>query len=56
MPAGNVSNFRADESGVHATYTGLDRTVSEWRGKARHERRRDADQFWGGTKEAEELR
>jgi len=56
MPAGNVSNFRADESGVHAAYTGLDRTVSEWRGKARHERRRDADQFWGDTKEAEELR
>ena len=56
MPAGNVSNFRADESGVQAAYTGLDRTVSEWRGKARHERVRDADRFWGDTKEAEELR
>ena len=56
MPAGNVSNFRPDESGVHAAYTGLDRTVRKWRGKARHERVRDADHFWGNTKEAEELR
>jgi len=56
MPAGNVSNFRADESGVRAAYSGLDRTVSEWRGKARYERRRDVDQFWGDRKEAEELR
>lgn len=54
MPAGNVSNFRADEMGVSATYAGLDRTVREWRGKQRHERRRDADQFWGDRKEAEE--
>jgi ADP-ribosylglycohydrolase len=55
MPAGNVSNFRADEMGVSATYAGLDRTVREWRGKQRHERRRDADRFWGDRKEAEEL-
>jgi ADP-ribosylglycohydrolase len=55
MPAGNVSNFRADREGMVATYTGLDRTVREWRGKERHERRRDADRFWGDRKEAEEL-
>ena len=55
MPEGNVSNFRADEMGVSATYAGLDRTVREWRGKQRHERRRDADRFWGDRKEAEEL-
>ena len=55
MPAGNVSNFRADEDGMVATYAGLDRTVREWRGKQRHERRRDADRFWGDRKEAEEL-
>ena len=55
MPAGNVSNFRPDEMGVSATYAGLDRTVREWRGKQRHERRRDADQFWGDRKEAEEI-
>ena len=55
MPAGNVSNFRPDEEGMAATYAGLDRTVREWRGKERHERRRDADQFWGDRKEAEEL-
>jgi ADP-ribosylglycohydrolase len=55
MPAGNVSNFRPDAAGVSATYAGLDRTVREWRGKQRHQRRRDADQFWGDRKEAEEL-
>jgi hypothetical protein len=38
-----------------ATYAGLDRTVREWRGKPRYERRRDADRFWGDRKEAEEL-
>ena len=55
MPAGSVSNFRPDEDGMAATYAGLDRTVREWRGKQRHERRRDADHFWGDRKEAEEL-
>jgi ADP-ribosylglycohydrolase len=55
MPAGNVSNFRPDEDGMVATYAGLDRTVREWRGKQRHERRRDAERFWGDRKEAEEL-
>jgi hypothetical protein len=56
MPAGNVSNFRADADGMVATYAGLDRTVREWRGKQRHERVRDADHFWGDRKEAEEFR
>jgi ADP-ribosylglycohydrolase len=55
MPAGNVSSFRPDEDGMVATYAGLDRTVREWRGKQRHERRRDAERFWGDRKEAEEL-
>jgi len=55
MPAGNVSNFRTDEDGMVATYAGLDRTVREWRGKQRHERRRDADRFWGDHKEAEDF-
>ena len=55
MPAGNVSNFRPDEDGMVATYADLDRTVREWRGKQRHERRRDADSFWGDRKEGEEL-
>ena len=55
IPAGNVSNFRPDQDGMAATYAGLDRTVREWRGKERHERRRDADHFWGDRKEAEEL-
>lgn len=41
--------------GMVATYAGLDRTVREWRGKQRHERRSDADRLWGGRKEAEEL-
>jgi hypothetical protein len=55
MSAGNVSNFAPSESGVAATYDGLDRTVREWRGKDRMSRRRDADDFWDGRKEAEEF-
>ncbi len=51
---GNTSNFMPDAAGVQAAYSGLDRTVSEWRGKSRAERRRDKDDFWGGRKEAEE--
>ena len=54
VPAGNVSNFRADADGVAASYDGLSRSVREFRGKPRHERRRDHDDFWGGVKEAEE--
>jgi hypothetical protein len=54
MSAGNVSNFSPSESGVAATYDGLDRTVREWRRKDRMSRRRDADDFWDGRKEAEE--
>ena len=53
MAAGNVSNFRADAPGTAAAYVGLSRTVGEWRGKAREERRRDVDDFWAGQKEAE---
>jgi hypothetical protein len=48
-----ASRFRED--GMVATYAGLDRTVRQWRGKQRHERRRDGDRFWGDHKEAEEL-
>jgi Mg-chelatase subunit ChlD len=55
MPLGNVSNFRPDAAGVAAMTTGLSRTVSEWRGKSRHQRHHDKDQFWGGKKEAEEV-
>ena len=55
MAAGNVSNFRPDSGGTAAAYVGLSRTVGEWRGKARDERRRDVDDFWAGQKEAEEV-
>ena len=51
--AGNVSNYDASPMGVQAAYSGLDRTVAEWRGKDRVARRRDKDAFWGGRKEAE---
>ncbi len=51
--AGNVSNYDASPMGVQAAYSGLDRTVAEWRGKDRDARRRDKDAFWGGRKEAE---
>ena len=52
--AGNTSNFTSSPIGVQAAYSGLDRTVSDWRGKSRQQRRRDKDDFWGGRKEAEE--
>ncbi len=52
--AGNTSNFTSSPVGVQAAYSGLDRTVSDWRGKSRQQRRRDKDDFWGGRKEAEE--
>ncbi len=55
MAAGNVSNFRPDAAGTAAAYAGLSRTVSDWRGKGRDERRRDVDDFWSGQKEAEEV-
>ena len=55
MAAGNVSNFRPDAAGTAAAYAGLSRTVSEWRGKQRDERRRDVDDFWAGQKEAEQV-
>jgi Mg-chelatase subunit ChlD len=55
MADGNVSNFRPDAAGTAAAYAGLSRTVSEWRGKPREDRRRDVDDFWAGQKEAEEV-
>ena len=39
--------------GVQAAYSGLNRTVAEWRGKDRETRQRDKDDFWGGRKEGE---
>jgi ADP-ribosylglycohydrolase len=55
VDAGNVSNFRPDAVGLAATYDGLSRTVTEWRGKDRARRLRDRDDFWDGRKEAEEV-
>ena len=52
--AGNTSNFTSSPIGVQTAYSGLSRTVGEWRGKTREQRRRDKDDFWGGRKEAEE--
>jgi ADP-ribosylglycohydrolase len=52
--AGNTSNFTSSPIGVQAAYSGLQRTVSDWRGKSREQRRRDKDDFWSGRKEAEE--
>jgi ADP-ribosylglycohydrolase len=54
--AGNTSNFTSSPIGVQTAYSGLDRTVTEWRGKSRLLRQRDKDDFWGGRKEAEEDR
>jgi hypothetical protein len=55
MVDGNVSNFAPNAASVAATYSGLTRTVTAWRGKERATRRRDRDDFWDGVKEAEEL-
>jgi hypothetical protein len=52
--AGNTSNFTSSPIGVRTAYSGLDRTVSDWRGKSREQRVRDKDDFWSGRKEAEE--
>jgi hypothetical protein len=52
--AGNTSNFTSSPIGVQAAYSGLDRTVGDWRGKSREQRRLDKDDFWSGRKEAEE--
>jgi hypothetical protein len=38
MPAGNVSNFRADEASVSASYCELSRSVREYRSKGREQR------------------
>ena len=54
MPAGSVSNFRAEAVGVSAMTDGLSRSVGDWRRKGRPERRHAADEFWGGKKEAEQ--
>jgi hypothetical protein len=54
MRHGNVSNFSPTPDGVRATYDGLARTVTGWRGKGRAARRLDRDDFWGGIKEAED--
>ncbi len=51
--AGNTSNFAASPTSVLATHRGLSRSVREWRGKPRSQRRADADAFWGGVKEGE---
>ena len=53
-PRRQHQQLHAEPDGVQAAYTGLDRTVSDWRGKSRQPRRRDTDDFWGGRKEAEE--
>jgi hypothetical protein len=56
MAAGNVANFAPSPAGVAASYRGLSRTVGEFRRKDRTARRADADDFWGGVKESEQVR
>lgn len=53
---GNASNFEFSERGVSRMYEGLDRATREWRGKDRTNRSRDRRDFWGGHREAEDLK
>jgi Mg-chelatase subunit ChlD len=54
MAAGNISSFDASPEGVKRTFAGTSRAVTEWRTRARAERRAHRDQFWGDRKEGEE--
>lgn len=56
MAAGSTANFAPSPAGVAASYEGLSRAVREYRGKGRARRAADADEFWGGVKESEQVR
>ena len=55
MAAGNTANFAASPASVAASYRGLSRSVGEFRRKDRARRLAEADDFWGGIKESEEV-
>jgi len=55
MAAGSTANFAPSAAGVAASYRGLSRSVGEFRSKERDRRFAEADEFWGGVKESEEV-
>jgi Mg-chelatase subunit ChlD len=55
MAAGSTANFAASPASVAASYRGLSRSVGEFRRKDRARRLAEADDFWGGIKESEEV-
>jgi hypothetical protein len=52
---GRPANCAASPAGVTASYRGLSRSVGEFHRKDRARRVADADNFWGGVKESEEV-
>jgi Mg-chelatase subunit ChlD len=56
MAAGSTANFAASPAGVAASYGGLSRAVGEFRRKGRAQRVAEEGEFWGGTKESEQVR
>ena len=52
----SISNFDASAAGTAAAFQSISRAASEYRGKTRMERTRDSGTFFGGTREAEEIR
>jgi len=55
MAAGSTANFAASPASVSASYRGLSRSVGEFRRKDRSRRVAEADEFWGGVKESEDV-
>ena len=55
MAAGSTANFAASPASVAASYRGLSRSVGEFRRKDRARRLAEADDFWGGVKESEDV-
>jgi Mg-chelatase subunit ChlD len=55
MAAGSIANFAASPASVAASYRGLSRSVGEFRRKDRKRRVAEADEFWGGIKESEDI-
>ena len=54
-PLGSTANFAASPASVAASYRGLSRSVGEFRRKDRAQRLAEADDFWGGVKESEDV-
>ena len=52
--AGNVQNFASTPDSFQMAFQSVSRATSEFRSKSRYQRVTDSEQFFGGTKEAEE--